>query len=306
MTRERSAAEELVRSDGALERLATGFVCTEGPIWHPQEACLLFSDIPADSRYRWSDARGVELAQKPTNKGNGMTLDEDLRLIVCEHLTNAVVRVENDGTRTVLASRYGDAELNSPNDVVAKNDGAVYFTDPNYGRQDDTFGLVRPCELPFQGVFRINPDGQDVTLLVDDFEQPNGLCFSPGEDILYVNDTPRGLIRAFGVGSDGLLSDDRVFYEGIGTRDLAAGAVDGMKCDVAGNVYVTGPGGIWVIAPDSTLLGVLAVPERTLNLTWGGPEWADLYIATFTAIYRLPMRISGAPASYMRDSGSRL
>ena len=300
MSARRSAAAELVRADGALERLATGFVCTEGPIWHPRDACLLFSDIPADSRYRWSDARGVELVQKPTHKGNGMTLDEELRLIVCEHLTNAVVRIDSAGERTVLASRYGDAELNSPNDVVVKSDGAVYFTDPNYGRQDDTFGRVRPCELSFQGVFRISPDGQDVALLVDNFEQPNGLCFSPSEDFLYVNDTPAGSIRVFSVGGDGLLSDGRVFYEGIGTRDLAAGAVDGMKCDEAGNVYVTGPDGIWVIAPDSTLLGVLAVPERTLNLAWGGPEWADLYVAAFTSIYRLPMRVAGAPVSHMR------
>ena len=295
----RRVTGRLVQPGAELERLASGFVCTEGPVWHPVRDCLLFSDIPASTRYRWSMTDGLEVDRQPTNKGNGMTLDAQCELIICEHLTNAVVREHADGTRTVLASAYRGSELNSPNDVVVKSDGAIYFTDPNYGRQDDVFGRLRACELDFQGVFRLSPDGADLRMLVDDFEQPNGLCFSPDEQTLYVNDTPVGTIRAFQVEPDGSLGAERMLCEGIGTGDLAAGAVDGMKCDEEGNVYVTGPGGIWVITPDSEPLGVIEVPERALNLNWGGRDWADLCIAGEGSIYRLSMRVAGSLASYM-------
>src|SRR6266513_6243199 len=193
---------ELVDEDAELERLGTGFTFTEGPIWNP-DGFLLFSDMPGDVRRRWDPDSGVTEVANPSNKGNGMTLDNDGRLIVCEHVTSSVVRMDPDGRgggREVLASHYEGRELNSPNDVVVKSDGAIYFTDPTYGRMPG-FGLEREQELDFQGVYRIQPGNGEPQLLVDDFDQPNGLCFSPDESLLYVNDTTRAHIRVFDHGA---------------------------------------------------------------------------------------------------------
>ena len=189
---------ELVDEDAELEQLGTGFTFTEGPIWNPA-GYLLFSDMPGDVRRRWDEQQGVREVAKPSNKGNGMTLEADGRLIVCEHVTSSVVRIDPDGGgsgREVLAAQYQGKELNSPNDVIVADDGAVYFTDPTYGRMPG-FGVQRDQELDFQGVYRIAPGGGEPELLVDDFAQPNGLCFSPDQSLLYVNDTTRAHIRAF-------------------------------------------------------------------------------------------------------------
>src|SRR3954449_4008120 len=242
---------ELVDEDAEVERLGTGVTFTEGPIWNP-EGFLLFSDMPGGTRRRWDEGSGVREIAKPSNKGNGMTLDNEGRLVVCEHVTSSVVRMDPDGTgsgREVLASHYGGKELNSPNDVVVHSDGSIYFTDPTYGRMPG-FGVEREQQLAHQGVYRIPPGGGDPQLLVDDFDQPNGLCFSPGESILYVNDTTKAHIRVFDVGSDGTLANGRLFAENIGTASLEKGdLVDGMKCDEGGSVWVTGPSGIWVFSP---------------------------------------------------------
>src|SRR3954469_6753939 len=242
---------ELVDADAELERLGTGFTFTEGPLWNP-DGFLLFSDMPGDVRRRWDAENGVTEVANPSNKGNGMTFDLDGKLIVCEHVTSSVVRMDPDGTgsgREVLASHYGDRELHAPNDVVVKSDGAIYFSDPTYGRMPG-FGIERDQDLDFQGVFRIPPGGGDTQLLADDFGQPNGLCFSTDESLLYVNDTEKAHIRVFDVGPDHQLSNGRVFAENIGDGDLAKGVVDGMKIDERGDVYVTGPEGIWVFSPE--------------------------------------------------------
>ena len=292
---------ELIDSDAQVEQLATGFTFTEGPVWNPDGQFLLFSDMPGDTRRRWDEQNGVQEVAKPSNKGNGMTLHEG-RLLVCEHSTSSLVRMDPDGTgsgREVVASHYDGKELNSPNDVIVKNDGAIYFSDPTYGRMP-VFGVEREQQLSFQGVYRIAPGGGDPELLVDDFEQPNGLCFSPDESLLYINDTPRAHIRVFDVQPDGSIANGRMFFDNIGSGVIEEGIPDGMKCDERGNIYVTGPGGVWVISPEGEHLGVIEVPENVGNLTWGGPNWSDMYMPSSTSLYRIRLRVSGNRLPYMR------
>ena len=289
----------LIGGDARLEELATGFRFTEGPVWVPRGDYLLFSDVAGSARYRWDEAAGVARVAEPTAHGNGMTLDADGKLIVCEHDTSAVVRMKADGTgtdREIVASHFGGRELNSPNDVIVGSDGSVYFSDPPWGRHAGA-GVERDRDLDFQGVFRVTSDGV-VRIVGGDFETPNGLCFSPDETTLYVNDTYRGHIRALALASDGSVVSDRVFAEGI--EHGPTGAVDGMKCDRHGNVWVTGPGGIWVYADDGEQLGVLELPNRTGNFHWGGPDWSWLMIACGTAVFRLRTRVSGRLEPFMQ------
>ena len=288
---------DLVAGDAQVETLASGCQFTEGPIWHPGEGCLYFSDIPADTRRRWSPADGASEVRHPNNKGNGMTLDAALNLYICEHVTSALVRETPSGERQVLASHWKGKELNSPNDVVVKSDGAVYFSDPSYGRMP-VFGLEREQELDFQAIYRISPGG-DLNCEVDDFDQPNGLCFSPDESLLYVNDTTRAHIRVFDVGAGGGLTNGRIFAENIGNGVLEDGVVDGMKCDERGNIYVTGPGGFWVFAPDGEHLGRIGMPEHSANLNWGGSAWNELYCTCSTSLYRVTLKVAGNRLAYM-------
>src|SRR6478672_576645 len=211
----------LIDRDAPVEQLCTGFRFSEGPIWNPREQCLYFSDMPNDIRRRWSPHEGVVEVRNPSNKCNGMTYDEAGNLYVCEHVTSSLVMETPAGERKVLATHWQGKELNSPNDVVVRSDGAVYFTDPTYGRMP-VFGLERKPDLDFRGVYRLSRDGR-LHNEAKDFDQPNGLCFSPDEQILYVNDTTRAHIRAFDVASDGSLSGSRVFAEHIGTGDYNEG-----------------------------------------------------------------------------------
>lgn len=288
---------DLVERDAEAEMICTGFQFTEGPIWHPVEQCLYFSDMPSDIRRRWSPKHGVSGVRNPSNKCNGMTLDGDGSFIVCEHSTSLVVRENVAGEREILASHWQGSQLNSPNDVVVGGSGTIYFTDPSYGRLP-VFGLEREQELAFQGLFRIALDGT-LALEVDDFGQPNGLCFSPDQSRLFVNDSERAHIRVFDVVEDGSLTNGRLFFEGVGDGQMAGGIVDGMKCDEHGNIYVTGPRGLWVISSTAELLGVITLPEHAGNLNWGGPHWRDLYCACSTSIYRISMKVRGNHSSYM-------
>jgi gluconolactonase len=290
---------EVVDEDAEVERLATGFTFTEGPIWMT-DGSLHFSDMPGDKRRRWHPEEGVTVLRDPSNKCNGMTLDGDGNLIVCEHVTSSVVRESPDGGRETLASHWQGKELNSPNDVIVARDGSIIFTDPTYGRMPG-FGIERAQELDFQGVYRIPAGGGELELLVDDFVQPNGLCFSPDESLLYVNDTDRAHIRVFEVGSGHRLSNGRVFAEGIGDGDLAKGGlVDGMKLDERGNVYVTGPEGVWVFDADGQRLGTIKIPESVGNLNWGDDDWRSMFVAASTSIYRVRMKVAGNRLGYMR------
>jgi len=293
---------ELVDEDAELEQLGTGFTFTEGPLWNP-DGFLLFSDMPGDVRRRWDEEGGMREIANPSNKGNGMTFDNDGRLLVCEHVTSSVVRMDPDGTgagREVLATHYDGKELNSPNDVIVKSDGAIYFTDPTYGRWPG-FGIEREQELDFQGVYRIAPEGGDPQLLIDDFLQPNGLCFTADEKKLYINDTEQAHIRVFDVQGDGTIANGRVVAEGIGSGTIEIGdLVDGMKLDERGNIYVTGPGGVCVFDPDGRQLGTIEVPENVGNVNWGGPDWNWLFIPASTSMYRVKCKVSGNRLPYMR------
>jgi gluconolactonase len=281
--------QTVVGDDVAFEQLGTGFLFTEGAIWHPYEQHLTFSDVPGSHMRRWSAAGGVVTFREPSNMANGNTYDREGRIVTCEHATSRVTRTEPDGAITVLASHWDGKELNSPNDIVVKSDGGIYFTDPTYGRWE-YYGVPRDPELPFRGVYRVEPDGTDLKLLADDFEQPNGLCFSRDETRLFVNDTIREEIRVFDVGADGGLSNSRVWAKPSGDRD---GNPDGMKVDSAENLYCTGPGGIHVFAPDAACLGVILTPEWTANFTWGDADMRSLFITASTSLYRIRVKVPG-------------
>lgn len=273
--------------DVPFEEIGSGFLFTEGPLWHPTQAYLLFSDIPGDHLRRWSEADGVQTFRQPSNMSNGLAWDRQGRLLACEHATSQVTRTESDGRITVIASHYDGKALNSPNDIVVKSDGAIYFTDPTYGRMK-YFGRERACELSFQGVYRA-ADGK-LALLADDFAQPNGLCFSLDEKRLFVNDTSRQHIRVFDVQADGTLANGRVWAQ---TTGEGPGAPDGMKIDSAGNLYCCGPGGIHVFAADATALGVITAPQPTANFCWGDDDRRSLFITASTSVYRTRVKIPG-------------
>jgi gluconolactonase len=298
---------ELVDEGAELEQLGSGFTFTEGPLWNP-DGFFLFSDMPGDARRRWDPEGGVTEVAVPSNKGNGLTLDLEGRLLVCEHVTSSLVRMAPDGTgsgREVLASHYQGKELNSPNDVIVKSDGAIIFTDPTYGRMPG-FGLEREQDLDFQGVYRIAPGGGEPELLVGDFEQPNGLCFTADEKLLYINDTGKAHIRVFDVAADGTLENSRVLADGIGSADLSKGdLVDGMKLDERGNFWVTGPGvespfGVLVFSPEGEHLGTIDSPESVGNIGWGGPDWSWLFICSSTTLHRVRCNVSGNRVHFMR------
>jgi gluconolactonase len=289
----------LIDSNAGLRRVGSGFVFTEGPIWHPKERSLLFSDIPASIRRRFDGKQIVEQAN-PSNKGNGMTYDGGLNLLVCEHATSSVVRFKGGaaGPREVVASHFEGKELNSPNDIVVAKDGAIYFSDPTYGRMP-VYGVERASELGFQGVYRIAPGGGDPKLAVerDMFTQPNGLCFSPDESLLYVNDTDQANIRVFDVMA-GQLENMRIFASGI-ADPAKPGAPDGMKCDEKGNIWVTAPAGLWVYSPAGKLVGKIAIPEFAANLHWGGPDWRTLFITASTSLYALDTLVGPHREAFM-------
>ncbi len=282
------AMRQLVPGNVMIEQVAAGFGFTEGPIWRGDH--LLFSDIPRNRIVRWQmRGEGPEVItfRTPSGNSNGLTSDRTGRLIACEHSGRRVTRTEVDGTVSVLAERYEGKRLNSPNDVVVRSDGSIYFTDPPYGLVNGDAWK----EIPFNGVYRITPAGE-LLLLSDDFDRPNGLAFSPDESVLYVNDTARGHIRAFDVLSDGGIGNGRVLIE---MKMPGEGAPDGMKADVMGNVYCTGPGGIWIVAPDGTHLGRISLPESPANFGWGDADWRTLYVTARSSIYRMRFAVPGMP-----------
>ena len=279
----------IVGEQVTFEQLGTGFLFTEGPLWHAQGQYLLFSDMPGNQIRRWSAKAGIEVFRKPSNMSNGLAWDRQGRLLACEHATSRVTRTEADGSLTVIASHHDGQELNSPNDIVTKSDGGIYFTDPTYGRVE-FYGVLREPVLEFRGVYRADPERKSLTLLADDFRQPNGLCFSADEKQLFVNDTERKHIRVFDVKPDGTLADSRIWAETVGE---GAGAPDGMKIDSASNLYCCGPGGIHVFDPAAKCLGVIRVPEYTANFNWGDPDLMSLFITASTSLYRIRVKVPG-------------
>ncbi|MBI3922071.1 MAG: SMP-30/gluconolactonase/LRE family protein [Armatimonadetes bacterium] len=275
---------DLFEPGAKVEKVATGFRFTEGPVWNKTGKFLLFSDIPANQIRKWESGDTTTVFREPSGNSNGLTYDKQGRLIACEHGNRRVSRTEPDGRITILADRYEGKRLNSPNDVVVKSEGSVYFTDPPYGVGPEN------RELDFQGVYRIRPEG-GLALLVKDFVMPNGLAFSPDEKRLYIGDSSqRRHIRVFDVKPDGTLENGRVFAD---LSDPKPGAPDGMKVDTEGRLFSTGPGGVWVFAPDGTHLGTIETHEGPANCAWGETDWRTLFITAGTSVYRIRLKGAG-------------
>jgi len=276
-----------VLHNAQLETLASGFRWTEGPVWFGDANALLFSDIPNNRMLRWIEDVGLSVYRAPANFTNGHTRDRQGRLISCSHGLRAVTRTEYDGTITVLADRYGGARLNSPNDVVVKSDGSIWFTDPLYGIASDYEGLRSASELPCH-VYRLDPQTRELTVVADDFAGPNGLAFSPDESRLYIADTgsphdsaPEKHVRMFTVEDGKRLRGGNIFYK------ANPGAVDGMRCDEDGNIWASAGDGVHCVNPDGSLLGKIHVPERVANLTFGGRMHSRLFICATTSVYAI-------------------
>ncbi|HEX9114684.1 MAG TPA: SMP-30/gluconolactonase/LRE family protein [Anaerolineae bacterium] len=296
------ALDGIVAPGTELERIAGNLSFIEGPIWHPVDRTLIFSDIVGDTMYRWSAGRGLETFRSPSHMANGNTYDRQGRILTCEHATSRVSRTEPDGTVVVLASHYDGHELNSPNDIVVKSDGTVWFTDPSFGRRARV-GIPRAQDLAFQAVFRLDPKSGDLRPVADDFGNPNGLCFSLDETQLFVNDSPRGHIRVFQVQPDGKLTGGEVWAEVHGE---GPGVPDGLKFDLAGHLYCAGPGGIYVFDSSARCLGRIRMPEQVANFAWGDGDLCGLYIAASTTLYRLGMKVPGTCAWLGPDRQSAL
>lgn len=271
--------------DGDPERIATGFQFTEGPLWVPGLG-LLFSDIPANRIYRWTEEGGVEVWREPSGHSNGLSLDEQGRLVACEHGARRVSRTEPDGQIMTLADRYEGGRLNSPNDLTVRSDGTVYFTDPPYGIQ------AEEREQPVNGLYRITPQG-DLDRLAEDFDRPNGLAFSPDERLLYVDDSRRRHVRVFEVAQDGSLHNSRILAD---MDHPQPGSPDGMKVDREGHLFVAGATGLWVFEPDGEWLGVMVTPERPSNCAWGDDDRRTLYVTARTSLFRIRTKYPGAHA----------
>ncbi len=274
-----------------LEHLATGFGFTEGPVWRGDH--LLFSDIPRSRIVRYQDqddGPAISSFRFPSGNSNGQTLDRQGRLLTCEHSNRRVTRTEPDGSVTVLASRFEVGLLNSPNDVIVRSDGLIYFTDPPYGLTNHS----RDKQQAFNGVFRMAADGEELTLLLDSYARPNGLAFSPDESRLYIADSQPKLIMVYDVLADGSLQNERTFAE-LSAVEGEEGVPDGMKVDSEGNVYATGPGGLWVFAPDGAQLGRLRMPTVPANCAWGDADSRSLYLTARTELYRIRVSVAGIP-----------
>jgi len=307
VTRKDPALDEIVPPGAKIEKLAGGFLFTEGPIWVPRteeaDGYLLFSDPNNNLIYRWtqdgqlsifmtkSGYRGMDIGEYGQPGSNGLTLDKQGRLTINQHGNRRVVRMEKNGQFTVLADRYEGKRLNSPNDLVYKSDGALYFTDPPFGLPK-FFDDPRK-ELPYSGVFRVSPDGRTVQLVTKELSGPNGLAFSPDEKYFYVDnwEEKRKIILRYEVNPDGTLSNGKVFFDM--TSAEGEDALDGMKIDRKGNLYVSGPGGLWIISPDGKHLGTIVGPEHPHNFAWGDDDGKTLYLCAKTGLYRIRLNIPG-------------
>ncbi|HEX9871298.1 MAG TPA: SMP-30/gluconolactonase/LRE family protein [Candidatus Tectomicrobia bacterium] len=285
--------EKLISPSEPIQELAEGFGGplgpAEGPLWWKEGHYLLFSDIHHNRRMKYVPGQGVSVFQEPTNRANGLTRDLKGRLVACEHETRRVTRQELDGSLTVIANSFHGRRLNRPNDVVVKSDGCYYFTDPNAGIVPEQW------DLTFAGVYRLTPDLGTMSLLIDNFVQPNGLAFSPDESVLYINDSRRRHIRAFDLQPTGMLAKqtDRIFADLSGDEP---GVPDGMKVDVEGNVYCGGAGGIWIMDPQGKKLGrIVHGKPATTNLAFGGDDWKTLYFTSRNHLGAVNVKIPGIP-----------
>ncbi len=305
------ALDEIVPADARVEKLADSFGFLEGPVWVRQGGYLLFSDIPANVIYKWSPDVGKvsiflaysgftgtddSVAGAQSNDGralvtllgsNAVTVDPQGRVVYCAHGDRQVVRLEADGRRTVLASQFEGKRLNSPNDLVFKSDGTLYFTDPPSGLRDRDKDPKK--ELPFSGVYLLK--GGKLQLITKDMTTPNGIVFSPDEKYLYVNDSAKKTITRFDVQPDDTVTNGQVIIDM--SSDKAPGVPDGMKVDQKGNIYCTGPGGFWIMSPQGKHLGTVLTSELPANLAFGGPDLKTLFLTARTGLYQIRLKIPG-------------
>lgn len=269
------------------EQLATGFIFTEGPLWHP-DGYLLFVDIRRAHIFKLVPGQAPELIRENSGESNGMTFDSQGRVVICEMVNRQVTRMEADGSFTVLADKWDGKRINRPNDVIQKSDGTLYFTNPGRERLEPA-----DVEMAFNSVHRIMPDG--TVDLITEFGYPNGIAFSPDESVLYVANTrPDQFITAYEVAPDGSVSNGRKFAD-MPSETATNGVPDGMKVDMEGRVYCTGPGGCWVFNPSGELLGIIRLPEYPANCAWGGPDNQTMYFTANTSVYSMRMKTPGTP-----------
>lgn len=278
-----------------VEELYDGCRWAEGPVWFNEHSTLVWSDIPNRRLLRWIEGEGVSVFRSESNFANGNTRDRQGRLVSCEHGGRRVTRTEADGTIKVIADHYNGTKLNSPNDVVVKSDGTVWFTDPNYGIMSDYEGYQSDMEQDGCYVYCVNPDTGDIKVVADDFVKPNGLAFSEDEKILYIADSGRSHdpdgphhIRALDVADDNTLSNSRVFCE------VNPGVPDGFRVDVQGNVWTSCGDGVICFAKDGTALGKIKIPQMVANITFGGPKRNRLFIAANKSLYAVYVATTGA------------
>jgi gluconolactonase len=281
---------QFILAQNQAEVIATGFLQPEGPVWIDSLG-VLFSDIRANKIYKWSESSGMATAYiVPSDSSNGLTLDKEGRLIICQMGKRRVVRREADGTITPLATNYNGKRFNCPNDVVVKSNGSIFFTDPDF---NIPFG--HDAELPFKGIYRINPTGA-VQLLDSTFDKPNGICFSPDEKKLYVNESPKGMIYVWDVVDDSVITNKKLLY-----TIPVQGYADGMKVDPNGNIYCTGPTGVWIVSPNGDYLDKIVVPGSASNCNWGDNDRKTLYITGGNSLYKVRLNLTGIHDSKKKD-----
>jgi len=265
----------------SLEKIADELQFTEGPVWYRQT--LLFTDIPANRILQWAPGQEPETFLNPSGHANGLALHPDGYLLLAQH-DGAIARLTEENEIKTIVDAYDRRRLNSPNDLTVTDDGTIFFTDPPYGVDSSE------RELDFSGVYRVDPDGS-ITLLTKKFSRPNGIERSPDEKTLYVNDSARTLVRSYDLDDNGHISNGRDFARP--DDDAGAGPVDGMTVDADGNLYTTGPGGVWIYTPDGRRLDHINVPKRATNVAFGGPDFRTLFITAAPRVFRIRLKTRG-------------
>jgi gluconolactonase len=279
---------EIVPEDTVLEQVSYGHQFTEGPVWNAREQALLWSDIAGDTIWKWIPGVGRTILLRPSGKANGLTFDRQGRLIAAGWTSRRVWRMELDGSIVPLATHLDGVRIGTPNDIVVRSDGSIYWTDGTSGLRAPGFETREDLQVyrPGSVVLRVTPDTGEVTMVSNEVPGCNGLAFSPDESLLYVNDSRAKHIKVFDVQPDGTLQNGRIFAEGIRSA---------TKVDVDGNLYCTGDGGIAILDPSGTYLGRILVPEHTTNLAWGDPDWRTLFITGGGSVYRIRLESQGVP-----------